>query len=163
MKARPPRAAKAWKSAIDLQAPATASQSNLASSLAEMQSQGQAPGIASADLAALVSSVIKRHSLYVIKHKPAAPPVSSQATDSQTLSQAQPQLQTQTQLTNVPEEAEEEEIVDREDIVKAWRFGSSWVPIEDDTFEPLKTQAGVEILGFVPRKNVSQQLGNLPG
>jgi len=50
---------------------------------------------------------------------------------------------------------DEEEPVAKEDIVKAWRFGSTWVPMEQDTFEPLDTRKGVEVLGFFPRSAVS--------
>ena len=165
MKARPPTLGKAWKPAVDLQVPPGqgTQSSQLRATLEEMQSQAQAqsqheaPPSAS-DLAAMVSSNVKRHSMYVIKHtKPEAPATqASQASQSQ--AQAS-QVASQTQLNDVPEEEEEEEeeeeIVDKEDIVKAWRFGSSWIPIEDDTFEPLKTTKGVEVLGFVPKQNVS--------
>jgi ATP-dependent DNA helicase 2 subunit 2 len=54
---------------------------------------------------------------------------------------------------DLPEE--DEEVVAKEDIVKAWRFGSTWVPMEADTFEPLDTRKGVEVLGFFPRDAVN--------
>jgi ATP-dependent DNA helicase 2 subunit 2 len=98
--------------------------------------------------------------MYVVKHKPDPPATQSSQAQSQTQqSQSQvlaSQAATQTQLNDIPEAEEEEELVDKEDIVKAYRFGSSWIPIEDDTFEPLRTHKGVEVLGFVPKQNVSR-------
>jgi ATP-dependent DNA helicase 2 subunit 2 len=135
MKARAPTLSKAWKAAVDLQAPAGSSQ--LHSTLEDMQSQAHSqhkPVPQASDLAALVSSDVKRHSMYVVKHKPDPPATQSSQAQSQTQqSQSQvlaSQAATQTQLNDIPEAEEEEELVDKEDIVKAYRFGSSWIPIE---------------------------------
>ncbi|WOO81065.1 ATP-dependent DNA helicase II subunit 2 [Vanrija pseudolonga] len=154
MKARPPSLSKAWKAAVEMQQPPSARShgpqaSQLIQSLTELQSQSQsqhaAPVVAS-DLAAMISSDVKRHSTYVVQHKPPAP--ETQAT--------QGTQGTQVESTQPPtlEEEGEEEVVDKEDLVKAWRFGSSWIPMEADTFEPLHTQKGVEVIGFVPRANI---------
>lgn len=155
MKARPPSLSKAWKAAVEMQQPPSARShgpqaSQLIQSLTELQSQSQsqhaAPVVAS-DLAAMISSDVKRHSTYVVQHKP--PPPETQAT------QGTQGTQVESTLPPTIEEEGEEEVVDKEDLVKAWRFGSSWIPMEADTFEPLHTQKGVEVIGFVPKANVS--------
>ena len=176
MKARPPTLSRAWRPAMDLQAPLhpTAQrpfqtpQSQLLSSYldqqsqqhghSQAQSQGQnAP--ASSDIAGMISSEVKGYSTYVIKKEPAAPPPASQddviMADSQAPASQKPGTQARTQADAEDAEEEEEEVVAKEDLVKAWRFGSTWVPMEADTFEPLATQKGVEVLGFFPRANVS--------
>lgn len=167
MKARPPTLSKAWRAGVELQNPsgrAGTQGSQLRSTLSEMQSQAQSqhePVPEASDLAAIISSDVKRHSMYIVKHKVGEDPASTLSQTQQTQTQTQgSQAQTQTQVSQVDEAAEpdveeEEEVVDKEDIVKAYKFGASWVPIEADTFEPLQTQKGVEILGFISRKNVS--------
>jgi ATP-dependent DNA helicase 2 subunit 2 len=159
MKARPPSLSKAWKPAMDLQAPVQPTQagpsSQLASSIAQQSQQLEQPPSAS-DLAAMISAEVKHHSAYVIKRAEGAPagkePATSQANfgmeglDSDYIDGNEPH-------EDLPEE--DEEVVAKEDIVKAWRFGSTWVPMEADTFEPLDTRKGVEVLGFFPRDAVN--------
>jgi ATP-dependent DNA helicase 2 subunit 2 len=170
MKARPPSLSKAWKPAMDLQNPlqpkadrsSQARASQLMWSIAQQSLSNE--GVNPSDIAAMISADVKHHSTYVIKHAP-----HDAAGETQTLSQTQA---SQRSLMpdygnegldgdNVDEEQEqaevedeEEEVVAKEDIVKAWRFGSTWVPMEADTFEPLETQKGVEVLGFIPQENV---------
>ncbi|KAL1411229.1 ATP-dependent DNA helicase yku80 [Vanrija albida] len=155
MKARPPALSKAWKAAVEMQQPQTArghgaQASQLIQSLTELQSQSQsqhAPPVVASDLAAMISSDVKRHSTYVVQHKPAAS--ETQATQGTQATQVESST-----LQPTLEGGEEEEVVDKEDLVKAWRFGSSWIPMEADTFEPLHTQKGVEVIGFVPKANI---------
>ncbi|OCF38430.1 hypothetical protein I317_07796 [Kwoniella heveanensis CBS 569] len=176
MKARPPTLSKAWKPAMDLQAPTKGfqasqsqggqgSSSQLMSSLInQSQSQnarGEPPN--PGDLAAMISAEVKHHSTYVVKKveppTPGATQSASQALGSQGLvgDYLDQYNATQTQAGDEQEEAEEEH-VDKEDLVKAWRFGSTWVPMEADTFEPLDTQKGVEILGFFPKDAIKRHL-----
>lgn len=161
MKARPPSLSKAWKAAMDLQTPLAAkgsgqpSSSQLMSSLAaQSQTRG---GPSASDLAAMISAEVKSHSTYVIKKtEPAKPTNGVTEVPASQVDYGDAGLEeyyTQ-RHEDVPEE-EEEEVVDKEDIVKAWRFGSTWVPMEKDTFEPLETSKGVEVLGFFPQENVS--------
>ncbi|ORY22765.1 SPOC like C-terminal domain-containing protein [Naematelia encephala] len=156
MKARPPTLSKAWKPAMDLQAPLKSNghgytqpaSSQLASSLAQQsQAMHQAPEVS--DLAAMISADVKHHSLYVIKRADGAPGV-KEAPPGESEDDLNPD--------NVEVDQEAEEVVAREDIVKAWRFGSTWVPMEADTFEPLDTRKGVEILGFFPREAIKRHL-----
>lgn len=175
MRARPPTLSRAWKPAMDLQAPLQpssqrphlSSSSQLLSTFAQQSQQRVGPG--QSDLASMISSDVKAYSTYVIKKaEPAAAPDPTQASQNQS---SQMPLSSQAKGRGMGEdveedegypdegqqedEAEEEEAVAKEDIVKAWRFGSTWVPMEADTFEPLNTRKGVEILGFFPRSNVS--------
>ncbi|KAL7422191.1 ATP-dependent DNA helicase yku80 [Cryptotrichosporon argae] len=147
MKARPPSLSKAWKPAMDLQ---TGAKSQLLSNLME-QSQSRAPGAQPdpSELAAMISAEVKHYSAYVVKRE--APPDATQATTQATQQGAS---QIATQQESEQQEEEEEEAVAKDDIVKAWKFGSTWVPMEADTFEPLHTQKGVEVIGFFPRKNL---------
>jgi ATP-dependent DNA helicase 2 subunit 2 len=179
MKARVPTLSKAWRPAMDLQAPLPklgapasqqyrpASSNQLYNSLAEQsQSQSQGGGIpVASDLAAMISAEVKHHSTYVIRRLPGAPTLlatqATQMTGTQTQTQASQAFATEgldedqlAELGDLGTQEEEEEIVDKEDIVKAWRFGSTWVPMEADTFEPLATQKGIEILNFFPRAGV---------
>lgn len=159
MKARPPSLSKAWKPAMDLQAPLQSktggppSASQLMSSIAQ-QSQS-ANGPSAGDLAAMISADVKHHSAYVIKRA-----VGEEGGKETQASQA-PNYglegldEEYNEEPQEPEaEQEEEEVVAKEDIVKAWRYGSTWVPMEADTFEPLETRKGVEVLGFFPQENV---------
>lgn len=152
MKARPPTLSKAWKPAMDLQAhpgtkaSAASASAQLASNVAQ-QAQSLDVSPKESDLAAMISAQVNHYSTYVIKRQEPAPPDSTQAIyDASQKGNSQ----------QVPQDVgeEEEEPVAKEDIVKAWRFGSTWVPMEKDTFEPLDTQKGVEILGFFPREAV---------
>lgn len=180
MKARPPSLSKAWKAAMDLQAPQRPNSkmaykdqnaSQLMSSLTQQsQSQGlgQTPAAAAAkidpsELAAMISADVKQHSTYVIKRLP--PVTATQATQATQASQAEADgyedfigLDGPSQVRGTADiggEEAEDEFVEKEDIVKAWRFGSTWVPMEADLFEPLNTTKGVEILNFIPLANVS--------
>lgn len=166
MRARPPTLSRAWKPAMDLQAPLQSSQKVYPSSASQLltsfaqQSQERA-GPSQTDLASMISSDVKAYSTYVIKKQDPAVPDASQATQSSQVppSQARKEaIEVDQGGQEAPvEEEEEEEAVAKEDIVKAWRFGSTWVPMEADTFEPLNTRKGVEILGFFPRANVRSQ------
>jgi ATP-dependent DNA helicase 2 subunit 2 len=161
MKARPPSLSKAWKPAMDLQAPLQSktggapSASQLMSSIAQ-QSQS-AHGPSAGDLAAMISADVKHHSAYVIKR-----PVGEEGgKETQTQASQAPNYglegldEEYNEEPQEPEaEQEEEEVVAKEDIVKAWRYGSTWVPMEADTFEPLDTRKSVEVLGFFPQENV---------
>jgi ATP-dependent DNA helicase 2 subunit 2 len=174
MKARPPSLSKGWKAAMDLQAPKATTYrdqnaSQLLSSLAQ-QSQSQAQGTGAGDkvdpseLAAMISAEVKQHSTYVIKRQPPGPPGGTQATQATQASQQQGYedfvgMEDPSQMQVPAEEDLEEEFVEKEDIVKAWRFGSTWVPMEADLFEPLNTTKGVEILNFIPIANVSRSAG----
>jgi ATP-dependent DNA helicase 2 subunit 2 len=164
MKARPPSLSKAWKPAMDLQAPPRVGNyptqlggpsSQLASSLAQ-QSQSMENPIAKSDLAAMISADVKHHSTYVIQR---ADGTGGGAEVGTQMSQSQVNWGNEGLEDTYPGDTqggqEQEEAVAKEDIVKAWRFGSTWVPMEADTFEPLDTKKGVEILGFFPRIQVS--------
>lgn len=170
MKARPPSLSKAWKPAVELQQPSGGLASSQLRAQAESQSQAGTLGQAHdpSDVAAMISSDVKRHSTYFVKHVVGgeAPATATQLSATQQ-SEDDPDIlpmyggtqATQATQTTAAEGEEEEEFVPKEDLVKAWRFGSSWVPMEADTFEPLHTQKGVEVLGFVPQANVSKSRG----
>lgn len=153
MKARPPTLSKAWKPAMDLQAhpgskaPTASASAQLANNVAQQARALDIPP-GQSDLAAMISAQVNHYSAYVIKRQEPAPPDSTQAVFDASQKK-------NTQREAEPAGEEEEEPVAKEDIVKAWRFGSTWVPMEKDTFEPLDTQKGVEILGFFPREAVS--------
>lgn len=146
-KARPPTLSKAWKTAVDLQQPAGTipTHSEASQLLNTLQSQSQSQGGQANNLAALVSAEVKQHSTYFLK-KP-EPIKESGAGEAEG-----------DDLPTIEEDEGEREYIPKEELVKAWRYGSSWIPVEDDTFEPLKTQKGVEVLGFIPQKNVSLEL-----
>lgn len=151
MKARPPSLSKAWKPAMDLQAHtregiARSSASNQLLNSVTEQSQALDKPPAQSDLAAMISAEVKNYSTYVIKRQePVIEVGSTQAGTDGTQGATQKEQEI---------EEEDEELVAKEDIVKAWRFGSTWVPMEKDTFEPLDTRKGVEILSFFPRDAV---------
>ena len=159
MKARPPSLSKAWKAAMDLQVPPKESQAGPSSQLASsLQAQSQAIRThATDDLAAMVSAEVKHYSTYVIRHQDKG--------EGDKLDKGKGRAEDmdvdRDYATQEPLEEddmhleEDEEAVAKEDIVKAWRFGSTWVPMEAETFEPLDTRKGVEILNFVPRSSVS--------
>jgi ATP-dependent DNA helicase 2 subunit 2 len=157
MKARPPSLSKAWKAALDLQAPTnkndtlpSSASSVLAASLAE-QSRNRDQLLNQSDLAAMISADVQAHYGYTLKRL--------EHENSKDQSEAPNEEEdgdgmTATQLNMGDGEDEE---VAKEDLVKAWRFGSTWVPMEKDTFEPLDTTKGVDILGLFPREAVSNQ------
>jgi ATP-dependent DNA helicase 2 subunit 2 len=167
MKARPPSLSKAWKAAVDLQGPQPGSgnyrdmgASQLMASV-NQQSQGSGSKLDPSDIAAMISAEVKSHSTYVVKKQDSVNP--TQGTQATQGSQAAPSQKdpdfvdadADQEMDVIPEEAEDE-YVSKEDIVKAWRFGSTWVPMEADMFEPLVTNKGVEILNLIPTANVRQ-------
>jgi ATP-dependent DNA helicase 2 subunit 2 len=167
MKARPPSLSKAWKPAMDLQAPPrvgihpsslSGPSSQLATSLAQ-QSQSMENPPSTSDLAGMISADVKHHSTYVIKRNDAGAGPSDTQMSSTQVDYRNEGLE-DTQLADVEEREGEgdEEAVAKEDIVKAWRFGSTWVPMEADTFDPLDTKKGVEVLGFFPRDQVCEMI-----
>lgn len=163
MKARPPSLSKAWKAAMDLQGPQSGADSyrdvganQLLASLTQ-QSQSQGEKLDPNDIAAMISAEVKQHSTYVVKKQnPANAAAPTQATQA---TQRDPDFVDDeaegAPAAAVDEDEAEEEFVAKEDIVKAWRFGSTWVPMEADMFEPLVTEKGVEVLNFIPTANVS--------
>ncbi|KAJ9120113.1 hypothetical protein QFC22_003011 [Naganishia vaughanmartiniae] len=55
-------------------------------------------------------------------------------------------------------EPEYEEIeVDKENCTKAYRFGSTWVPMNDEDFETMETTAGFDVLGFLKAGELRRQ------
>ncbi|KAJ1310918.1 hypothetical protein OPQ81_009430 [Rhizoctonia solani] len=44
----------------------------------------------------------------------------------------------------------EGEVVEKETLVKAFKYGSTWVPCEEGHFEGLHTRKGIEVLAFIP-------------
>ncbi|EIW69540.1 hypothetical protein M231_07455 [Tremella mesenterica] len=151
MKARPPSLSKAWKPAMDLQVPMynNVYQSGPSQLVSSFQAS-QGSKIDPTELAGMISADVKAHSTYVVKRQ--EPPAGTQVQPShETRAQGEGDV---AQL----EDGHEEEMVAKEDIVKAWKFGSTWVPMEADTFEPLNTTKGVEILGFFPREAIKRHL-----
>lgn len=47
------------------------------------------------------------------------------------------------------------EVVEKETLVKAFKYGSTWVPCEEGHFEGLHTRKGIEVHGFIPDATVS--------
>ncbi|WRT66986.1 uncharacterized protein IL334_003952 [Kwoniella shivajii] len=167
MKARPPTLSKAWKPAMDLQAPirpslGTQRQSSnqlMSSLINQSQSQSNNTGDIPKpeEFANLISADVKHHSTYIVKKQdtaPSATQLGSQGLDGDYLDQ----YNASQKATQVEDEEVDEEFVEKEDIVKAWRFGSTWVPMEADTFEPMDTRKGVEILGFFPKDAIKRHL-----
>ncbi|KAG9127750.1 ATP-dependent DNA helicase II subunit 2 [Ceratobasidium sp. 392] len=74
---------------------------------------------------------LKRRTDYVVK-----PPESSHETEDE------------------DEEQEKQEppgeVVEKEVLVKAFKYGSTWVPCEEGHFEGLHTRKGIEVHGFIP-------------
>lgn len=56
-----------------------------------------------------------------------------------------------------------EEEVEKENLTKAYKFGSTWVPIDEEDFEQMLTTAGVEVLGFFKESLVQrhQEMGEV--
>ena len=55
---------------------------------------------------------------------------------------------------NVEEEDEEDEdtvyeVVEKDSLVKAFKYGATWVPVEDDSIETLNTVKSIEIVSFI--------------
>lgn len=55
---------------------------------------------------------------------------------------------------SVAEEETRLEKVEKEQLVKGFKYGSTYVPCPDGQFERLNTKKGIEICGFLQRKNV---------
>lgn len=55
---------------------------------------------------------------------------------------------------SVPEEETRFEKVEKEQLIKGFKYGSTYVPCPDGQFERLNTKKGIEICGFFHRKNV---------
>ena len=49
------------------------------------------------------------------------------------------------------------ETVDKENLIKGFKYGSTYVPCPDGKFPTLNTKMGIDICGFFPAKNVSTQ------
>jgi ATP-dependent DNA helicase 2 subunit 2 len=47
------------------------------------------------------------------------------------------------------------EVVEKESLIKAFKYGSTWVPCEEGHFEGLHTRKGIEVHGFIPESTVS--------
>lgn len=156
-KASAPTFSKAWKPAMDLQMPMHAAADGISLSnplifglLNQSQSQGKNPP-RTEEMAGMISAEVKQHHSYVIK-KPeinaSVNRISTQASNLELPEQAEQADE------NENEEEDEEEYVDKEDVVKAWKFGSTWVPVPEKTFVTLATRKGIEVLGFFPVENI---------
>jgi len=61
-----------------------------------------------------------------------------------------------TQDDGIKEEIEyEEREVEEENLVKAYKFGKTWVPMPKDIFPDMETDAGMDVLGFMKASGVS--------
>lgn len=52
-------------------------------------------------------------------------------------------------------EGGDEEIVEKEELVRGYKYGASFVPVDEDEFERLEPNPGIDICGFFDAKNVS--------
>lgn len=115
--------------------------------LSQSQSQRKNPP-STEEMAGMISAEVKQHHSYVIK-KPeinaSGNRISTQASGVEPSEQID---------ENENEEEDDEEYVDKEDVVKAWKFGSTWVPVPEKTFTTMDTRKGIEVLGFFPVENV---------
>ncbi|KIP04439.1 hypothetical protein PHLGIDRAFT_15192 [Phlebiopsis gigantea 11061_1 CR5-6] len=57
-----------------------------------------------------------------------------------------------------PEQKKELVEIDKEDLVRGYKYGSSYVPVPDGNFPKLETKKGIEICGFFPEKNLRPEL-----
>jgi ATP-dependent DNA helicase 2 subunit 2 len=64
-------------------------------------------------------------------------------------------LETQDDGTKEEIEYEERE-VEEENLVKAYKFGKTWVPMPKDIFPDMETDAGMDVLGFMKASGVSR-------
>ena len=48
--------------------------------------------------------------------------------------------------------------VSDEDIVMAYKYGSTYIPADKTDFEKLQTEKGMDILGFIPQKKVRSEI-----
>lgn len=158
-KASAPTFSKAWKPAMDLQMPMHAAADGISLSnplisglLNQSQSQGKNPP-RTEEMAGMISAEVKQHHSYVIKKPEVNASVNRISTQASNLELPE---QAEQADENENEEEDEEEYVDKEDVVKAWKFGSTWVPVPEKTFVTLATRKGIEALGFFPVENVSR-------
>lgn len=158
-KASAPTFSKAWKPAMDLQMPMHATADGISLSnplisglLNQSQSQGKNPP-RTEEMAGMISAEVKQHHSYVIKKPEINASVNRISTQANNLELPE---QAEQGNENENEEEDEEEYVDKEDVVKAWKFGSTWVPVPEKTFATLATRKGIEVLGFFPVENVSR-------
>lgn len=153
-KASAPTFSKAWKPAMDLQMPMRSAADGISLSnplisglLSQSQSQRKNPP-STEEMAGMISAEVKQHHSYVIK-KPeinaSGNRISTQASGVEPSEQID---------ENENEEEDDEEYVDKEDVVKAWKFGSTWVPVPEKTFTTMDTRKGIEVLGFFPVENI---------
>nr|ODN81269.1 hypothetical protein L203_05775 [Cryptococcus depauperatus CBS 7841] len=140
MKARHPTLSKVWKLAMDLQTPLRGQDETTESNslITNLMSQSQSHRFTNAE--SLVSADVKHHHTYVLKQ-------------IQSLTNTSEPIAIQAEYENG---GEEEEFVDPDDLVRAWRFASSWIPVQEDTFDPLDSHKGVEVLGFFPIANIKR-------
>ncbi|ODO03484.1 hypothetical protein L198_02331 [Cryptococcus wingfieldii CBS 7118] len=146
-KATAPKFSKAWKPAMDLQAPLRAKDTPKLSNnrlfagiIAKAEEEGRQPP-SFEEMSGMVSSTISRHTTYLLKKEEKDP------NQTQTLDVDQEE----------EEEEEEEEYVPEEEISQAWKFGSTWIPTSKGDIMPLAVKKGIYVLGFVPTANIKQQ------
>lgn len=54
------------------------------------------------------------------------------------------------------DEGHGEETIEKEDLVRGYKYGASFVPVDvEDDFKRLEANSGIDICGFFPSKNVS--------
>lgn len=63
---------------------------------------------------------------------------------------------------SVAEEETRSEKVEKEQLIKGFKYGSTYVPCPDGQFERLNTKKGIEICGFFLKKNVRLLHSRLP-
>ncbi|WVQ71493.1 hypothetical protein IAR50_001031 [Cryptococcus sp. DSM 104548] len=142
---------KAWKPAMDLQAPlrekdAPKPENNrlYAGIVAKAEEEGRAvPNFE--EMAGMVSSTVSRHTTYTLK-KEEKDPSQTRGLDGGADGGEQEE-----------EEEEEEELVGEEEISQAWKFGSTWIPTSKGDIMPLPAKKGIYVLGFVPTANIKRQ------
>ncbi|TYJ53339.1 hypothetical protein B9479_006054 [Cryptococcus floricola] len=146
-KATAPKFSKAWKPAMDLQAPLRAKDTPKLSNnrlfagiIAKAEEEGRQPP-SFEEMSGMISSTISRHTTYLLKKEEKDP------NQTQTLDVDQEE----------EEEEEEEEYVPEEEISQAWKFGSTWIPTSKGDIMPLAVKKGIYVLGFVPIANIKQQ------
>ncbi|ODO11439.1 hypothetical protein I350_00219 [Cryptococcus amylolentus CBS 6273] len=145
-KATAPKFSKAWKPAMDLQAPLRAKDTPKLSNnrlfagiIAKAEEEGRQPP-SFEEMSGMVSSTVSRHTTYLLKKEEKDP------NQTQTLDADQEE-----------EEEEEEEYVPEEEISQAWKFGSTWIPTSKGDIMPLAVKKGIYVLGFVPTANIKKQ------
>ncbi|WVQ78199.1 hypothetical protein IAT38_000282 [Cryptococcus sp. DSM 104549] len=159
-KASAPSWSRVWKPAMDLQsatgkggARSLASNPLLSELINQAESQGQEPPRPE-DVAGMISAEVKGHHTYWIKKEKPEAPEGTQVPESQGNREGLEPTQEDEQEGEAEEE--EEEPVEKDDLVKVWRFGSKNIPVENDLFEPMETKKGVEVLRFVPSASIKR-------